>query len=337
MQEREAQESQPISGVFYDNSVISEIRSQKEEKELSERATFLREIHNKCLLDVERGIITNKQFVEIISRDKPRKLIISVFSDEIIKKRDEFRQIISQKKAIDHGFLLKEYLELQNKFRLGFLKKFPKQSMSSLTHKSLKKDKFARSFFSLEKAVLRYGKKLTKNTALYSDFIETLVSDSVVRVFLSLLNCNAISPEFYDYARRTMENMCAVLIKTSKSNRSLDVNLPCVMASLMKNANAMLKPGEAFEPLLRIEDDIADPDLQFFPFFGISAEKARYPVTVFTTESISRVRERLRVCSAGLVEVGRNLPRGLVLIRGRTIIVDFSTKTYVVIGTEEYL
>ncbi len=326
-----------MSGVFYDNSVITEIRSQKEAKDRSEYAVFLKEIHNKYLLNIDRGIITNKQFVEIISNDKPRKLIISGFLNEIVKKRDEFKQIISQKKAIEYEFLLKKYFELQNKFRLGFLKKFPKESISSLTHKSLKKDKFVRSFFCLEKAVLRYGKNLTKNNILYSDFIETLVSDSVIRVFLSLLNCSAISPEFYDYARRTMENMCSVLIKTSKSNRSLDVNLPCVMASLMKNANAMLKPGEAFEPLLRIEDDIADPDLQFFPFFGISVNKTRYPVIVFTTESINRVRERLRVCSAGLIEVGRNLPRGLVLIRGRTIVVDFYNKTYVVIGTEEYL
>ncbi|MGC1878824.1 MAG: hypothetical protein WA347_02125 [Rhabdochlamydiaceae bacterium] len=326
-----------MSGVFYDNSVITEVRSQREEKELSERAAFLREIHDKYLLNPERGIITNKQFVEIISSDKPRKLIISGFSNEIVKKRDEFKQIISQKKAIEHEFLLKEYSELQNKFRLGFLKKFPQESISSLTHKSLRKDKFDRSLFWLEKAVLRYGKKLAKNTALYLDFIETLVNDSVIRVFLSLLNCSVISPEFYDYAKRTMENMCGLLIKTSKSNRSLDVNLPCVMASLVKNANAILKPGEAFEPLLRIEDDIADPDLQFFPFFGISVNKTRYPVTVFTTESINRVRERLRVCTAGLVEVGRNLPGGLVLIRGRTIVVDFPNKNYVVIGTEEYL
>lgn len=172
-----------MSGVFYDNSIVTEIRSQKEEKELSERAIFLREIHNKYLLSFDQGIITNKQFVEMISKDKPRKLIISGFSNEIVKKRDDFKQIISQKKAIEHEFLLKEYSELLNKFRQGFLKKFPQESISSLTHKSLKKDKFARNFSWLERSVLRYGKNLTKNNILYADFIETLVSDSVIRVF----------------------------------------------------------------------------------------------------------------------------------------------------------
>jgi hypothetical protein len=335
--EKEATGIRQMSGVFYDNSVVTEIRSQKEGKELSERATFLKEIHDKYLLSFDQGIITNKQFVEIISKDKPRKLILRELSDEIVKKRDEFKQKISQKQIIEYKFLLKEYSELQNKFRSGFLKKFPKETIGSLTHKSLKKDKFARIFFWLERAVLRYGKKLGKDAFFYSDFIETLVSDSVIRVFLSLVNCKAISPEFHDYAKRTIENMCSVLIRISKSNRSLDVNLSCVMAGLMKNANAILKPGEAFEPLLRIEDDIADPDLQYFPFFGISVNKIRYPVTVFTTESINRVRERLRVCSAGLIEVGRNLRGGLVLMRGRTIFVDFKNKNYVVIGSEEYL
>jgi hypothetical protein len=326
---------------YFDNSTISRIRSKKssDEQIKNERvnnARFLQQVMTSYSIQQGSTTLTPKQFSEIISEDKPKKLIIQGLKPEIQKRKQEIKNAILTRNYLSSPKLFSHYQYLYNSFFSGFSIKFPQNEIYSRTHKNLKKYPFTRDFFWLEKLIIRYAKQLTKTEDLYYNFVDTLAADSAIRIFLGSINFNELSPDFYDAGETILDTMCGVLVANVRSTRVLDVNLSSLMHALMAHSKVVLDRSKEMPYLMGLADDMADPDGQFFPFFGIYSNNRRYPSTVFTQEPIERVKERLKIYSAGLVEIGKNRPP-LVLIRGRVIVLDFERQAHHLIGVEDYL
>lgn len=322
---------------LFDNSVLVESRALQNSSVCAEKIQFIEDAFKQLGIKAERALITDKLFIEIIGLGKIRENIEDENAGFFKEwKENIVRTLIGRDKACIKDVIDRYILALEHLFLVEFQAKLSQENTYSIAIDNTSKYEFISFFSPLKSKLLSYAQNLREKGTPYKTFIGTLVEDSVIRYLFDSIDIRQTKPKLYDNVFDFLNQCLRALIVKYRSAGVLGTNINLLMSVLKDNIEAQLKPGQKSQPLFRVYNDFADPELGYFPIYGKMENGLHVPVTVVTKEPRPRVEERLKY-NFQAVGVKADVVEPQHLMTGRTVILDFENRIYHEIVTKDYI
>jgi len=322
---------------LFDNSILVEIRASKGDSVCAEKVKFVESVFNKLQIRVEDALLTDRSFVEMIGYGKLRECIERVNEEFFEQWKKNISAILLERNRVYIKDVIDRYiLALEKLFSLEFQRLLPGDDIYEITIENTEKYEFMPLFESFKSKLISYGAKLRDFNNSYKLFVGILVEDSVIRYLFDSVDIRQISPKLYvDVFDFLNQSLTSLMVKYT-SAEILQTNLNLLMSVLKDNIEAQLKPGQKSQPLFRVYNDLADPELGYFPIYGKNEGGLLAPVTVVTKEPSHRVKDRLKY-NFQSVGIKADVIGPQKLMTGRTVVLDFENRTYEEIITKDYI
>ncbi len=180
-----------------------------------------------------------------------------------------------------------------------------------MTKENLKKYPFARSFKKLELMVIKHASEISNSSERYKEFVATLVRDSVIRCALEMLDVHdvkRVKVKIINCSLMSLEKVYTQLLIKYVSLGVLSYELNLLMSGIYVHGQAKFNTTPVYK-LLRVEDDFADSEHQYFVFYGNTIDGKRFPVTVMSTETPEKIQKRHEFYFSGVSAVNNNMRR----------------------------
>lgn len=331
------QKNSPIVS-YLDNSVITQFKKQNNDK----IANCILSLFDKY--NIQDFLITDKLFIEVIGQGQFRKNIEKKNKKEILLQKNKLKSKIDPKGLVPQGVIEDAYNFLQILFNETIRQIFPQKSIYGIANTNLKKHSFHESYglsIIIHNKIMEHAKTLSNDTKAYHNFISTLVTDSVIRYILDIVNPNEKPPKQY---KQLILHLISYLLKKYASEDVLSDDIILIMSALKYFVETKHRPNKEIKKLIRTEDDFADSEMAKLMFYGSEIDGTQHPITIFSCEPLETIETRINNQKAAIIEIAKNNSTDLqclkkdprVILIGQTIAIDTALLNYTIIDLEPH-